>query len=58
MKCCICGKEIQGRGHNPWGALDGNNKPIKFKDTDRCCDECDNEKVITGRRYLFKHADQ
>lgn len=36
--CCICGKECEGYGNNPY--------PLKL--TGECCDEC-NEKVIEAR---------
>ena len=39
--CCICGKEFDGYGHNPY--------PIK-KDG-KCCDEC-NKKVIEERLFM------
>lgn len=41
MKCCICGKDITGLGHNP--------SPIK--EEGRCCDEC-NLLVIMTRLEL------
>lgn len=37
-KCCICGKPLNGRGHNP--------HPVKTEGV--CCDEC-NAKVIAAR---------
>ena len=40
MKCCICGNEIEGHGHNPWPY-------IKDKDV-KCCDNC-NAKVLEER---------
>lgn len=52
MKCCLCGKKINGYGNNPWGALTIRNEPIKWKITDRCCDECNEEFVIPGRIFL------
>ena len=51
-KCCICGKSFKGFGNNPWGALDYNGDPIKWKDNDECCDSCNDEFVIPGRIYL------
>lgn len=45
MKCCICGKEINGYGNNPW--------PLHTKDGQRCCDDC-NWKVIAARVELAK----
>ena len=41
MKCCLCGKEIKDFGNNPW--------PLNNNDDDRCCDECNSEKVIPAR---------
>ena len=43
MKCCICGKKIEGHGHNPWPYI--KDKGVK------CCDEC-NGKVLVERVYL------
>lgn len=37
--CCICGKKIEGWGHNPW--------PIK--DSGECCSECNYTKVLPER---------
>jgi hypothetical protein len=43
MKCCLCGKEIGVIG--AW--KDGNNaQPLK---DGRCCDECNETKVIPER---------
>jgi hypothetical protein len=36
--CCICGKECEGYGNNPY----------PLKNEGRCCDEC-NKKVIEER---------
>lgn len=44
MKCCICGKEFEGYGNNPY--------PIGrdiYSSEDRCCDECNTTKVIPAR---------
>lgn len=38
-KCCICGKEFDGWGNDPW--------PIK--DDGCCCDECNRQYVIPAR---------
>lgn len=40
MKCCVCGKKIEGYGHNPW--------PLVKADGVKCCDEC-NLKVLAAR---------
>lgn len=39
MKCCICGREIEGYGSNP----------IPIRDEGRCCNECDNSFVTPYR---------
>ena len=36
--CCICGKEFEGLGNNPY----------PLKEEERCCDEC-NKQVIYAR---------
>ena len=41
MKCCICGKEIEGYGNNPW--------PVSTNEDDRCCDECNLEVILPER---------
>lgn len=43
FKCCICGREFEGFGNNPY--------PLCDKDDfeSRCCDECDNLYVIPAR---------
>ena len=55
--CCICGIPHKGFGNNPWGAVwkdkDGNIVEPEFKDSDRCCDICDQTYVIPGRIYLM-----
>ena len=38
QKCCICGKEFEGWGNNPW--------PVNEDDNARCCDECNYNVVI------------
>lgn len=45
MNCCICGKKIEGHGHNPWPYI--KDKSVK------CCDNCNN-KVIETRLELSK----
>jgi hypothetical protein len=53
MKCCICGKEIEGYGNNPDGAAwlnpDGSVERPKFSEGERCCDDCNWKFVIPGR---------
>lgn len=41
-KCCICGKEYTGYGHNAWPVMD-----------DRCCDECNNSKILPIRMMIY-----
>lgn len=52
MKCCICGKEFEGYGNNPHGHLNLQLKPVKYKNNQRCCDECNQEYVVPGRILL------
>ena len=56
--CCICGAKCYGYGNNPNGAVWRNENGTivegVFKDTDRCCDECDNKYVIAGRMYKLR----
>lgn len=40
-KCCICGKMIKGYGNNPW--------PIVKDENAKCCDKCNDTKVIEAR---------
>lgn len=55
MKCCICGKEIEGFGNNPdearWKNPDGSVEQPKFSEGDKCCDECNWKFVIPGRMF-------
>lgn len=46
MKCCICGKEIEGYGNNP--------EPIKSKGV--CCDSCNEKFVIPSRLFALGRA--
>lgn len=39
--CCICGKEFTGWGNNPY--------PVVKTEDARCCDKCNDEKVIPAR---------
>ena len=41
MKCCICGKKINGYGNNPW--------PVNTKEKSRCCSDCNIRYVIPAR---------
>ena len=44
MKCCMCGKEMFGMGHNA--------APLKVNRDNRCCNEC-NEIVIRLRMIEY-----
>ena len=46
--CCICGKMIEGYGHNP--------HPIVKAKGYRCCDKC-NAKVLEARFELTKKGE-
>lgn len=54
--CCICGKEFEGWGNNPDGAINENYEPIVWGADDVCCDECDGTYVLSGRLYLYNKA--
>ena len=47
IKCCICGKEINGYGNNPW--------PVDDNENARCCDDCNTTKVIPARIIGLKN---
>lgn len=38
-KCCICGKEFEGRSNNPY----------PYKEKGECCDECNFKYVLPSR---------
>lgn len=40
FKCSLCGKECEGFGNNP--------EPLK-RFRERCCDECNSNKVVPER---------
>ena len=44
MKCCICGKEFDGYGNNPYPVVGD-----IFSGDERCCDECNDTIVIPAR---------
>jgi len=46
--CCICGKEFEGYGNNPW--------PFIKDESARCCDKC-NAKVLQERMNLAKREE-
>lgn len=52
--CCICGKEFEGWGNNPYGAIEENGKIASWTASDYCCDECNAEHVITGRLIIMQ----
>lgn len=63
FKCCICGKENYGEGHNALGACtileNGEVLDLAFGRTERCCDACNENVVIPSRVYkLFKTHEQ
>lgn len=39
--CCLCGNTFAGSGNNPW--------PLSKTLGERCCDECNAQKVIPAR---------
>lgn len=39
--CCICGKEFNDWGNNPW--------PVVLDPDAKCCDDCNWKKVIPAR---------
>ena len=41
FKCCICSRTFEGYGNNPW--------PVVNDPEARCCDQCNDEKVIPAR---------
>ena len=45
MRCCLCGREFSGHGHNP--------HPLSRNPVDRCCDNCNSEGVIPARLIEF-----
>ena len=45
--CCVCGKEYTHWGNNPWPLK--NDLGEDFGENDRCCDECNDFKVIPAR---------
>ena len=45
FKCCICGGLCEEYGNDHW--------PIVLEDGARCCDKCNEEKVIPERINLI-----
>lgn len=44
--CCLCGRVFRGYGNNPW--------PLSHDIDDRCCDGCNDSKVIPARLSHMK----
>lgn len=44
--CCLCGITFNGYGNNPW--------PLSHDIEDRCCDMCNDNKVIPTRLAIMK----
>ena len=51
FKCCICGQIFEGYGNNPY--------PVSENPNDRCCDHCNDSKVIPERllKWYFANKD-
>jgi len=47
--CCLCGAKYRMYGNNPW--------PLSDDDDDRCCHQCNSERVIPARFKLFRAAE-
>ena len=43
--CCICGRECEGWGNNPW--------PVVKEEDARCCDDC-NMEVLSARIKMIQ----
>lgn len=46
VKCCICGKKIEGYGNNPF--------PLEINPEKKCCDNCNDTYVLAARLMLIK----
>lgn len=46
-RCCLCGKEKEGYGNNPWPLGDESKG-------ERCCDNCNLFKVIPARLQMSR----
>ena len=44
--CCICGKEFEGFGNNPY--------PVNKDENARCCDVCNDTVIIPARIEALK----
>lgn len=50
-KCCICGKEFDGWGNNPW--------PVVKDKKAECCDDCNWDIVIPARiKVLYGNKEE
>lgn len=47
-ECCICHCKFHGWGNNPW--------PVKDGENDRCCDICNESKVIPARLAMMYNS--
>lgn len=50
MRCCICGKEFEGYGNNPW--------PFCDDEDARCCDDCNRDTIIPARLAIMLHNEK
>ena len=61
-RCCICGCQLTGTGHNPDGAIwrnaAGELESANFEPNDRCCDKCNENYVIPGRLYRINRENR
>lgn len=48
FKCCICGKEVEEYGNNPW--------PVK--EDGICCSKCNLEKVLPARIIAIREENK
>lgn len=49
FRCCICGQDFTGFGNNPW--------PVVKDEDARCCDVCNETKVIPARILQIMEKD-
>ena len=49
FKCSICGEIFEGFGNNPY--------PVTKGENDRCCDVCNNTKVIPARIHALMNKE-
>lgn len=51
FKCCICGKEVNEWGNDPW--------PVDMHPDHKCCNACDMSVVLAARlRSMAKHKEK